>query len=408
MRILVLGATGKMGSVVIKDLVRSDSVTEVVATDLYIEKLRQLAETLSSEKLKVEQIDITDHSKLLHLMKENFNVVVSALNYVALREHYIDVVKAAIEAHVNYVDLVLFEPPRLYLPNIFELDKAAREAEVTLIPGCGLDPGINHICVGYASRQLEKVKKICLYCGGFPRKGTLGYRNPLHYKITFAWESVIRAVHGKAKILQDGRIVEVDKLMNPEIIEFPEPVGKCEAWYLEAPFSLIDQLGLKYVEEAWSKTVRWPGYCDMWKKLIDLHITSEEPLRIKGCDVTPREFLIALGNKILQYQEGEGDVVVERNIIIGERGSKEVTYCYDLIDFYDEKSKVTAMGRTTGYMCSIIAQMIGRGDIKEKGVVHPGKIGWNHEAARKFFTELARRNITITETIISVEKLKGE
>jgi saccharopine dehydrogenase-like NADP-dependent oxidoreductase len=71
-----------------------------------------------------------------------------------------------------------------------------------------------------------------------------------------------------------------------------------------------------------------------------------------------------------------------------------------LIDFYDKERDVTAMGRTTAYPCSILSQMIGHGDIRERGVIHASKIGWNTELSSRFFLELTKRNIRISETSV--------
>jgi saccharopine dehydrogenase-like NADP-dependent oxidoreductase len=117
------------------------------------------------------------------------------------------------------------------------------------------------------------VEKIHTYCGGIPQKGTPAYDAPLRYKLTWTLKGVIFELLGKATILKDGREIQVDKL-EPEIVIFPEPVGETEAWYgLMYPKMLIKQLGLKDVKEAWDKTVRWPGWCETWKKLIGLHLT---------------------------------------------------------------------------------------------------------------------------------------
>jgi len=88
--------------------------------------------------------------------------------------------------------------------------------------------------------------------------------------------------------------------------------------------------------------------------------------------------------------------------VIGEKNGEKTTYAYEFMDFYDKENDTTAMARTTAYPCSIIAQMIARGDIKEKGVIHAGKIGWNPQLAETFFSELAKRGIHINETVTAV------
>ena len=394
MRILVLGV-GKQGSILVRDLIESDEVSEVVAGDVNIKRLKQYVDKLKSEKVRAEQIDVTNHAKLVKLMRRGFDVVANAL----LWKYSVDVAKAAIEVGVNYVDL----GPS---PNVFEFGEAAKAAGVTVMPSCGLDPGIDSVLEGYGARKLDKVERIYMWCGGIPQKNTPAYNNPLRYKISWWWEGAISTYCDTAKILRDGKIVEVEKLSgpgNPEIITFPEPVGECEAFYVGAPLLLIEHLGLKEVKEAWSKTVRWPGHCDIWRKLIDLGLTRTDlRLKIKGCEITPREFLIELGDKTLQYEKGEGDLVVQRVHVIGEKNGEKTTYAYEFMDFYDEENDTTAMARTTAYPCSIVARMIARGDIKEKGVIHAGKIGWNLQLAETFFSELEERGISINETVTAV------
>jgi len=391
MKILVLGV-GKQGSVLVRDLIQSNEVSEVVAADINIKGLKQHIDKLKSEKVRAEQIDVTDHAKLVKLMKGGFDAIANALPWT----YRLDTAKAAIEASVNYVDLGT-------APNVFKLDEAAKAAGVTVIPSCGLDPGIDSVLEGYGARKLDKVERIHMWCGGIPQKNTPAYNNPLRYKISWWWEGAISTYCGTAKILRDGKIIEVEKLSgpgNPEVITFPEPVGECEAFYVGAPLLLIKHLGLKDIKEAWSKTVRWPGHCDIWRKLIDLGLTRTDlHLKIKGCEITPREFLVELGEKTLQYEKGEGDLVVQRVHVIGEKNGKKTTYAYEFMDFYDEENDITAMARTTAYPCSIIAQMIARGKIKEKGVIDAGKIGWNSKLAETFFSELARRGIHINEAV---------
>jgi lysine 6-dehydrogenase len=206
---------------------------------------------------------------------------------------------------------------------------------------------------------------------------------------------------GKTRILRDGKITEVDVLSgpnNPEIIQFPEPLGELEAFYTGAPFDTITHLDLHGVTEAWEKTLRWPGHCEIWLKLINLHLLDRDPVLVKGCEIAPRDMFIEVGMKHLQYEKGEGDVVVERVAVTGKQNAKTVTYTYELIDFYDPATDTTAMGRTTAVPCSIVSQMLARGAIPEKGIVHPSKLGWDRQLAAEFFKELTTRNIPIRES----------
>jgi lysine 6-dehydrogenase len=392
MRVLLLGV-GKIGFAMLKDLVQSSEVSKVVVADVDIQKARRRVNELRSDKTTSEHLDIADHDRTVRLMKAGFDVVASAL----LAEHNVEAARAAVEAGVSMVDVG--RTPA----HVFDLDREAQQRGVTILPSCGLDPGLDRILEGYGAGKLDKVTEIHTFCGGFPQKNTPAYNNLLRYKVSWYWKRAIETNLGKATILRDGRVIQVDKLSgpgNPEITLFPEPVGECEAFYSGAPLDTIEHLGLKDVKNAWERTVRWPGHCETWTKLIDLGLVSTEPLEAKGCQIAPMDFLVELGNKTLQYQKGEGDVVVGRVRVIGEKGGEKRQYTYELIDFYDKERDVTAMGRTTAYPCSILSQMIGRGDIRERGVIHASKIGWNAELSSRFFLELTKRNIRISETSV--------
>jgi lysine 6-dehydrogenase len=393
LRILALGI-GKIGSALIKDLIENPDVSEIVAGDVDFERVQRYVSKMGwNERVKAEHVDVTDQEKLVRLMKSGFDCVASTL----ISDFNVNVAKAAIDAGVNMADVGTTPP------EVFELDKKARDAGVTIMPSYGLDPGIDRIVEGYGARKLDTVEEIYLWCGGFPQKNTPGYNNPLHYKVAWYWRRAIETYLGKASVLHEGRIVEAEKLAgpgNPETVTFPEPVGECEAFYTSAPFDTIEHLGLKSVRNAWNKTVRWKGHCDIWNKLIGLGLTSSQKLKVGQCEITPMDFMVELGNRSLLYEEGEGDVVVERVHVGGQKDGKKTDLVYELVGFYDSHRQVTAMGQATAYPTSIVSQMIGRGDVKEKGVIHASKFGWNTDHAKCFFAEMAKRNLRITETVI--------
>lgn len=101
-------------------------------------------------------------------------------------------------------------------------------------------------------------------------------------------------------------------------------------------------------------------------------------------------------------KKGEGDACVLRVEVSGEKNRKQTMYSYEMIDLYDLEDNVTAMGRTTAFPCAIVSQMLARGEFKEKGVIHVGKVGGNKELAERILEELAKRNIRIRESVSRV------
>lgn len=100
--------------------------------------------------------------------------------------------------------------------------------------------------------------------GGFPQKGTPAYYNSINYKISWYWPFAVNSNLGTVKILRRGKNVEIHILSDPEIT-FPEPLGKLEAYTNSSLDDVIEHLKLKGVKDAYAQTIRWPGYCEMWK-----------------------------------------------------------------------------------------------------------------------------------------------
>ena len=390
MKVLVLG-TGKMGYGLLKDLVAQKEVDEIVAADANIEAAKATAKRVGSDKVKgCEKLDVTDKKATVKLIK-GFDVVAAAIP----RTFCDQAISASIEAGVSWADIAAD------FNTVFSMDAAAKKAGVTVVPHCGLDVGTDRILLGVGSRKLDKVEKLYVACGGFPQKGTPGYYNPINYKISWSWLFAIYGSVGTCKILRNGKTVAVEVLSDPSPIEFPEPLGELEAFTNSGLTDVIDHLGLKGVKDAYGQTIRWPGHCDMWNKLKDLHIMDEEPLKVKGVEVKPFDFWVALGDKYLQYEPDEGDLICQRVIVEGKKDGAPAKYTYEFVEFQDFENGLSAMAKTTAFPCSIVAQMIAKGQMDMPGVIHPAKIGYDEKLSDIFFAEMARRNIKITESFQS-------
>jgi lysine 6-dehydrogenase len=66
-----------------------------------------------------------------------------------------------------------------------------------------------------------------------------------------------------------------------------------------------------------------------------------------------------------------------------------------MVDRYDDREKVTSMGKTTGYTASIVAQMVGSGKIKGKGTLAPER-AVEGPLVETLLSELGRRGVSIT------------
>jgi lysine 6-dehydrogenase len=95
------------------------------------------------------------------------------------------------------------------------------------------------------------------------------------------------------------------------------------------------------------------------------------------------------------------DIVVLKVEVVGVENGKKTSYSYHLLDNYDKKQGITAMARTTAYPASIVAQLMLKKAVKEKGVVPPEKIGMNKKLFSQFSDGLKKRRIKVSETRVA-------
>ncbi|MEM0095467.1 MAG: saccharopine dehydrogenase family protein [Candidatus Bathyarchaeia archaeon] len=377
MRVLVVGC-GRMGSAAAEDLSRTLSHAKVVVADKDQHTARNLAEKIGRQNVSWISVDATDQRELIDTLRD-FDL---ALGFLPPRLGF-RLMEACIQSETNLVDVS-------YMPeNPLHLHEKALKAGITVVPHCGLAPGISNILVGHAFVELEKVEKVHVYVGGLPEKPI----PPLGYVITWSPESLIEEYTSKARIVEDGKIVEVEALSGLEKVEFPK-IGMLEAFYTDGLRTLL--YTVQGVGEMWEKTLRYLGHAEKIRLLRDLGFFDDKEIAVNGVNLQPRKLTAKLFEKNL-YKPDVKDIVVLKVDVHGYRKNGMVRLTYTLTDFYDEKSGMTAMARTTGYTASIVAKLIVEGVVRLKGVVPPERLGMDRTIYQQIMAELNSRGIKIVE-----------
>jgi len=377
MKVLVVGC-GNIGSVAAKDLAESMRSIKVVVADKNEAKAKDVAEKIRKDNVSWIQLDVTNHNKLVDAL-ENFDL---AMGFLPGKLGY-HLLKACIDARKDLVDVSYMpeKPP--------ELNDEAVKANVTIIPDCGLAPGISNILVGHAVAKIDKVQAVHVMVGGLPEKPV----PPLGYVITWSPENLVDEYVRKVTIVKEERKVEVEALSGLEEVNFPN-FGKLEAFYTDGLRTLLHTITDVY--DMWEKTLRYLGHAEKIKLLKALGFFEEEKIAVEGVGVSPRKLTVKLFERKLWRPEVK-DVVVLKVEVSGVKNGRETRYVYHLLERYDEKRGVTAMARTTAYPASIMAQFMLKKTITEKGVIPPEKIGMNNELFHLFLGKLDKRGIRITE-----------
>ncbi len=379
MKVAVFGS-GLMGSAIARDLVRSEDVDEVMVCDIDRNRLNTLARAESSEKLSVKVHNVINRSETAKLLK-HFDVGVGALPH-GLSEYAIE---STLQAGVSFVDLIFgwrFEQSKVHL--------TAKRKRITIIPACGLAPGLTNILAMDAADRMEKVDEVHIKVGGVPERP----KPPLNYRIVFSFEAVLEEYIRKAAIVKNGRLTEVDALTGLETISFPQPIGNCECFYTDGLSTLTHTMqGLKEMDE---KTIRWPGHVAQIRTLIECGLLETNPVFMDGHRIVPRKFVSKVLSERIKLGK-EKDLTLLRVDVTGKSDGKRIHQRYQMIDHYDSRHELTSMARTTAFPCSVAAQMLGAGLIQERGLVPP-ELAFKAALRQKFMSRLRQRGLKITLT----------
>jgi lysine 6-dehydrogenase len=382
LKIAVFGS-GLMGSAIARDLVRSKDVDEVLVCDINRQSLDGLARTEPSEKLRLKRHNVTRRPETVRLLRR-FDVGVGALPH-GLSECAI---QSSLQAGVSFVDLIFgwrFKRSRI--------DLEARRKNITIIPACGLAPGLTNILAMEGRGGMEGVDEVHIKVGGIPEIP----KPPLNYRIVFSLDAVLEEYVRTAKIVKNGKVIDVDALSGLETITFPRPIGKCECFYTDGLSTLTETM--KGVKEMDEKTIRWPGHVGQIRTLIECGLLETQPLPMDGQRVVPREFTSKILTERIKLGK-EKDLTLLRVDVSGKINGKRLHRRYQMVDRYDSRRKMTSMARTTAFPCSVAAQMLGLGLVQKKGLLPP-ELAFEEALRQKFMKQLRARGIEIVSTCLS-------
>src|SRR3954466_5401842 len=269
MRMLVLGA-GLQGSACAYDLLQNPEVEEVRLADIRVSDLPPFLAPYSGHRLIPTPLDVRDSDAVFGLMREA-DAVMSALPYYF---NY-DMAVCAVDAGVHFCDLggnteIVFQQKTL--------DERARKEELSIIPDCGLAPGMVNIIAEHGIRQLDTVESVKIYVGGLPQHP----EPPLNYHIVYSLEGVLDYYTTLSWVLRGGRRTQVRALSELEPVSFGDGVGTLEAFHTAGGLSTMAFRYEGKIPQMAYKTLRYPGHAERMEAIRDLGLLEMNPVDITG------------------------------------------------------------------------------------------------------------------------------
>ncbi len=372
--IIVLGA-GMVGSVMAIDLAKKHNVT---LTDLRKEVLDSVKQ--KHDYLTIKQLDVTNKMEFQSTLKQ-FDLVINAVpGFLGF-----ETLKTIIESGLNVIDISFFPE------NSLDLDRLAKEKNVTAIVDCGVAPGMDNVILGYYNEKMKLTDFECLV-GGLPKVK----KWPFCYKAPFSPIDVIEEYTRPARYVEHGEVVVREALTDCDYVAF-EKIGTLESFNSDGLRSII--FTMPHIPNMKEKTLRYPGHVEYVKVLKESGFFSEEKIAINGNLVSPLEFTSKILFNEWKLGETEEELTVMRITLKGEndKGQKE-EIVYNMYAEYCKDTNTSSMARTTGYTATAAANLFLEGLFSEKGVFPPELVGKHETCFNYFLNYLEERNIHYIKT----------
>lgn len=322
---IVLGGQGMQGRAIVHYLLEATD-DNIVVMDLNTKNIE------NSSRVKCVDCNI---SNVIDKLGSPSDVVINCLP----TEFNFDVACACARQRLHLVDL---GGVTSVVREQFKLDREMEERGLTMIPDCGLAPGIISSVAAKLIDEGENLQSIKIYCGGLPKFPEL----PLSYIEVFYLGGVIKEYSGIAQELKSGKIVNYPTLTGLEKIFVPS-LGILEAARTSGGISTsVDELSIQNLSY---KTLRYPGHWNYIKKNI---LSQQNPLEV-------------LRNMVKPVSADNPDIVVLIFKLEYHDGSEEIV---DYYWEYDYDNNISAMAQATGYTAAAIATLINDGFVRS-GVV---------------------------------------
>ncbi len=396
MDLLVIGA-GMMGSAAAYDMARSEGVGGVTLADADLGRAKQAAsranQLAGNRKVRAVRLDAGREKDARKLMREHA-AALSAVPYF----FNLGLARAAVEAGCHFADL---GGNNTVVRQELALARKAERRSVALAPDCGLSPGMASILAGELMRRIGgRADALKIYVGGLPAKR----KPPFDYQLVFSVEGLINEYVEPARILRGGKVRDIEPLTEPEPFQL-RGGDKMVAFHTSGGTSTLPETFAGRVGECFEKTLRYPQHYEMIRSLYQLGLFASEPRRIGKAEVAPRALMAqVLAEKFAGHDPDMVILRVEAHEVRPKRSLRALfrrepeaprrRLAFTLVDYYDPRTKLTAMMRTTAWPASIVLQMLATGEIERRGGIRQEL----DVPAEAFLQQMERRGIRIAFT----------
>ena len=378
--------TGRQGTAALYDLILFSNASLILLIDSNQHSINNCLSLIDDSllekvKIKTEVVNIEDKKKLCDLLQP-MDVFLSSVPY----QYNLMLTEIAITSRTSMVDL------GGHTQNVIkqlEYNKEAINRGISLVPDCGMGPGMNVSMALLSMEQLDVPKDVYIWDGGLPQNP----KPPWNYSLFFNIKGLTNEYDGNAYFLKNGEVVEVECFDGFEILDF-DNIGKLEAVVTSGGLSTMPWTFEGKLRTLENKTLRYSGHWDLMKAYRQLGLFNEEKINFNNSNFSPRDFYHFLLEPHLSNND-RNDICIMRTEAYGLKDNTNVGVRYEVIEKFDTKSKLMAMEKWTGWHASIVMQNIMDGKIKKGAYPIEKALSGN-----EFYCQAVKRGYKIEKTIL--------
>ncbi|HEV2817034.1 MAG TPA: saccharopine dehydrogenase C-terminal domain-containing protein [Allosphingosinicella sp.] len=247
MKEVLLVGGGRIGAM-ITDLLATSGDYHVTVADHSAEALAGVREHARVATLR---LDVTDRAALLGALSGKF-AVLSAVPFAFT----IHVARGAAEAGVHYFDLTED------VATTNQVRELASGSRGVMMPQCGLAPGFVSIVAYDLANRFDALDEVRMRVGALTEHPA----NRLRYELTWSVEGLIHEYLAECDAIVDGKPCKVQPLEGHE--SFTLDGIDYEAFNTSGGIGTLGATLAGRVRNLNYKTIRYPGHCEIMKRLI--------------------------------------------------------------------------------------------------------------------------------------------
>jgi lysine 6-dehydrogenase len=359
MRLVVVGG-GMQGHVIASNLRDRKEKPEVIIADI-----KEPASI--PHGVRFEQSNVLDQAQVETLAKDADALVLavpSQISHAALSN--------LIRTGKPVVDVSLMPDPAL------ALHAAAQSSGSCCVFDCGVAPGLSHILVGSAYKELGGLDSVRIMVGGMPQDPPPVFRHAIYFNphdLISEYVRPARARQGGKEIAPRPLEVPIERFKDAEL-------GNLDAILSDGLRSLLTTY--PDVADMNELTLRWPGHIDAMKTLGKIGLFEDATAAGAIAETLSSRYPAAANPDVL--------------LMIVEVKRKNELRSWRMIDRFTDG--LTAINRTTGFMAAAVAMLLARRQFSEPGVHPPERLGGEAQLTRNIIQDLNEHGINVCDTTL--------